>query len=436
MRRIALLAAAMAALLLPAPASAGELTDTCRSTDAAILLQGPCRGAEQLLSAAATQCRYATGRDADCGAVPLAPVVIRSQIAEHESSWLGAALADQYERGSSLPMIDAPWVGTHNSFNSVKTTPALSETDANQQLSLNDQLRLSVRSLELDLHSFRGRPVVCHGRGEGIGCTTERPLEKIVEELRRWLVAHPDQVLLLYLEDHLKPAHERRAVLQIGRRLRVLTTAGRDLATLSRDDVRAAGKQVVLVGGRGSDAQWRGHVFDWGPIEWEDRPRDFAGCANAGETPPYASRIVRFYEDSTWLTQQAEIAGQSSTDDGLRPDTVRAMVACGVDLFGFDQLVPGDPRLDALVWSWAPGERPADCAVLREDGRWSGSDCSGERPAVCRTGSAWVVTGSPVRASGARAACEGLGAVFDAPHTGAENAALAAAAEPGVWIGV
>lgn len=438
MRRIALLAGMAALGLLPAPGAADELYDTCRETDAALLLQGPCRGAEKLLSAGAAHCRYVTGNDEAC-AVPLTRKVIRREIDEHERSRLHDALTFQYHLGDDLPFTNAPWAGTHNSFNSVKrNSPALSEIDANQQLSLTDQLRLDMRSLEIDLHSFRGRPRACHAQGQGIGCSRERPFRLVAEELGAWLDAHPDQVLLLYLEDHLSPRHEEQVRYLLHKHMDVLTTEGRSFATLTRDAVRAAGAQVVVVGGRGETWAWRSVAFDWAPHEWEARPHGFANCANAGEPPPpYATDLVRFYEDSTWLTSQAELAGQSRTDDGLRVETVRAMVRCGVDLFGFDQLVPDDERLPALVWSWAPYEDAgADCAVRRAgDGRWLASACDGTYRAACRTpDGTWTTTAAAITRAAAPAACEEAGATFTAPRTGAENAAIPATSR--VWVGI
>lgn len=415
MRRIAVLAAAAAALLLPHPAQA---QDACES----VVTQGPCRGAEQLVSAAEQECRIA-------GACP------RYSVAAHRASWLHRALADQYERGAPLTMLEAPWLGTHNSFNSVQAMPALSQTDANQQLSLHDQLELDVRSLELDVHSTPRGPVVCHGQGEGLGCTTERDFATVADEVGDWLDAHRDQVLLVYLEDHLRAADEATVIAQALARWRVHSALGRDFPSLTRAQVRAAGDQVILVGGSGSHPSWQ-HVFAWGPHEWEDRNHGFAGCRNEGEEPPYASRLIRFYEDSTWLTAQAELAGQSRTDDGLDPATVRAMLACGVDLLGLDQLVPGDPRLDAAVWSWAEGVDPAACAVLREDGRWLASDCTGNRRAACRRpGGSWVLS-PPVPVGVARRACGAVGGTFAAPRSGAENAALASLTDLRVWLGV
>lgn len=444
MRRIALWAMLAVGCCAAAPvqAHAGDLTDDCRATPAAVVLQGPCRGAEVVASALAAHCRFTLDDDQACTNLPLSPRVIRSRIADHGRSLLHRQLASQHVQSDSVAFVDAPWAGTHNSFNSVKQTPALSETDANQQLTLAQQLDLDMRSLELDLHSWRGDVVLCHGREEGIGCTTERPLADGVAELAKWLADHPGEVLLVYFEDHLNAAGEAR-IPELVAPLRPLLTDGRSFPALTRDDVRAAGARVVLVGGAGSTAAWRSRVFGWGPHEWESRPHGFADCRNAtGEAPPYDQpRLIRFFEDSTWLTHQAEFAGQSNADDGLRPDTVRAMVACGLELFGFDQLLPEDPRLPALVWSWGPGQDPADarCAVLGSLGRWVASNCSGRRPAACRDGVSWRLAGgrAGVSAKQARRACARLGAVFAAPRTARENAALRAVAGAGrPWLGV
>src|SRR3954453_11923376 len=125
-------------------------------------------------------------------------------------TWTHRALAFQYALGNSVPLRDAPWVGTHNSFNSIaEMGTTVSDTDSNQQLSLLDQLAIDVRSLELDLHSFAGRQVVCHARGadqEHAGCSIEREVGPVVDEIGGWLREHRDQGLLLYFEDPLHGA--------------------------------------------------------------------------------------------------------------------------------------------------------------------------------------------------------------------------------------
>ncbi|MEA2123426.1 MAG: hypothetical protein QOI80_208, partial [Solirubrobacteraceae bacterium] len=133
---------------------------------------------------------------------------------DYAHSWLHRTLAFQYRIGATEPLVNAPWVGTHNSFNTRTEPPTLSGEDANQKLSLTQQLDIDVRSLELDIHNINGTPVVCHGRGADqahFGCTTERTFAERLTEIRDWLDAHPHQVLLLYLEDHLEGAYDAGA---------------------------------------------------------------------------------------------------------------------------------------------------------------------------------------------------------------------------------
>ena len=134
-----------------------------------------------------------------------------------ERDWARQALGLQYELASDVEFRNAPWVYTHNSYNSnAEMGTTLSTRDPNQSIAILDQLEEGVRSLEIDTHLFtspqdprvgaRG-PVVCHARGEDqghAGCTTEKPLVVVLREVRDWLNRNPGQVLLLYLESHLE----------------------------------------------------------------------------------------------------------------------------------------------------------------------------------------------------------------------------------------
>src|SRR3954452_22158193 len=148
---------------------------------------------------AAATCRHAGG-----------PCQPEADVAGWDQTWTHRALAFQYALGNDVPLRDAPWIGTHNSFNSIAGMGnTLSDTDSNQQLSLLDQLAIDVRGLELDMHSFAGRQVVCHARGADeahAGCSIERTVGPVVSEIGGWLRTHRDQVLLLYLEDNLDGA--------------------------------------------------------------------------------------------------------------------------------------------------------------------------------------------------------------------------------------
>jgi hypothetical protein len=438
-----------------------------------------CIGMGKLAERASAECRRAgdavPGRpvsDPQCQA-PAGRSVDRAGLAAHAASWTHRALAFQYALGNDVPFVDAPWIGTHNSFNSTSEFPTLSHTDSNQQLSLVDQLGLDVRGLEVDVHwsptprsgpdgaQTQGRaPVVCHAQeqqGVHVGCTGERLLGDVLADVAGWLnrPANRDQVILLYLEDHLEGNHAAaRAVLDrtlkrdggldgsLIYRAGASDTDCRSLPlTLTRRQVLDSGAQVVIVGNCGDG--WNSRVFAWGgDVRAEDRPHGYtaANCGDVSRTT-YATRLVRFYEDSTFLTPaSAQLSqGQIATaDDGIDPATAAAMVRCGVDLFGLDQLVPGDARLPSLVWSWAP-DKPAaadgGCALQRADSRWVTGDCAQSRPAACRLAAGgWTV--SPATPYDlAEAACASAGGEFDLPRTGYDNARLRAAAGTGeVWV--
>jgi hypothetical protein len=354
--------------------------------------------------------------------------------AEHETLLFQQALS------GDLGMRDAPWPGTHNSFNSnAEMGPALSAKDSNQQLTLVDQLRLGVRSLELDVHLWLGRPAVCHSQSRHEGCTVERSLDEVLAPVAEWLRAHPREVVLLYLENHLDDEAGHDAGAEVVRsRLGSMLYAPRGSGcvqlpdALTRDAVLGAGAQVVVVGDCGPGAGWNAVAHAW-DAHREARPRGFEGfpaCGPDFTRAEYDARLIRYYEDSTFLTAAAAETGHTSRDDGLTPETAAAMARCGVELLGFDQLVPGDGRLEALVWSWAAGV-PSEgaCAVARaSDGRWETAPCRRPRPAACRTPAGdWHVTRA-VPASRAAAACARLGATHAAPRTARENALLRAAA--------
>jgi hypothetical protein len=118
------------------------------------------------------------------------------------------------------------------------------------------------------------------------------------------------------------------------------------------------------------------------------------------------------------------------------------MTGCGVDLVGFDKLAFGDPRLRAMVWSWAPGQprrTGGDCAAQRPSGRWTVAACATRRRVACATArGGWRVPAQRVRASAAAGLCARRGLVHATPRTGYEGQLLkAAAARAGrrsVWI--
>lgn len=359
-----------------------------------------------------------------------------SAAAETERDWTQRALALQYELASDVPLRNAPWVYTHNAYNSrAEMGPTLSALDQNHQISIVDQLNEGVRHLEIDTHLFRGRPVVCHAADLHAGCSVEKPLTTVLAEIRGWMNSHPDQVLMLYLESHLDSEsgyNQGAEIVQaaLGDVLVRPPGGGSRCApmplTLSRDAIRRSGKRVLIIGPCGIGTRWQGLVFD---EELRDTGSDnapfrpFPDCGPDFKRRDYDRKVIRYYEDATQLTR-ATNAGET---DPITPALAGRMTRCGVDIIGLDMLVQGDPRLTALVWSWARGEprSAGSCSVQLLDGRWKARSCAERHPAACRDGSgAWLISQRSLSAGEAPHLCGSKRWLHALPRTGYEGQLL------------
>jgi hypothetical protein len=459
-----------------APVDGGAAAQTCYAAvpGAATLntpQRIPCRLAQQVDRQAGADCRTIV-TDGSCEPVD-GRAISPAEITAYDHSWVHHALTLQRQLDERVPILDSQIVHTHNSFNASAYAlngaqppsyyPTLTNQDPNQVYSLTDQLNMDVRFVELDLHwvpspygtaATNGYWVtLCHGDGQQapatgtwvhVGCTDDRPAQDGFAELHSWLVAHPSEFLFVYLENQLydgsplasaQLAHDTAALL-IQQQLGSLvyrpagTSAGRcadapwasSVATL-----RAHGARVVLVGNCGPGTAWPSWVFSRGP-KWDesDNPTTYSSsdCARDRAARASGSNFRRFYEDSTVLTT----ARQSTTQ--ITAETTATMVRCGVNIIGMDQLTTDDPRLAALVWSWAPGQ-PSNggCAEqLLSSGRFASAGCTQSLPFACRTPhSGWIVTSEPGPWSRGADACaaEYPGSVFAVPANGYDNAALA-----------
>lgn len=213
----------------------------------------------------------------------------------HACTWLHEALSLQDRLDRERPLNRSLWLATHNSFNA-SVYPGLSSSDPNQSLSLLDQLRLDMRGIELDVHwiphaaSGGYAPVLCHGLGAEMlhfGCTPlDRHLREGLAEVADFL-ARPENrevVLLLDIEDQLSdfvppngsaanPVAHDLAIAEIeqalGERIYRPTPDGACHPLpleLSKAQVLAAGKQVLLTSGCGAGAAWTSWVFDIGAV--------------------------------------------------------------------------------------------------------------------------------------------------------------------------
>ncbi|QUR67912.1 hypothetical protein [Mycobacterium spongiae] len=430
----------------------------------------PCVGLGKTADAVAAECRRVGVPDKHC-VLPLAHRVTQAARDAYLQSWVHRTAQFQYALGDPLPLREAQWLGTHNSFNSLSDSFTVSHADSNQQLSLAQQLDIDVRSIELDLHYIRrldllGRRgvTVCHGLGpeEGnLGCTTEPLLDAVLAPIATWLNApgHADEVILVLLQDELKnPSAYGLAVRALesvlrrpdGQSLIYRPDPSQRAANgcvplppgMSRDDVRTSGAQVVLVSSCASG--FAADVFDWSGARVQNGPtsryRPFPTCDARYGSGTYASRLVRYFEDSTLVSAIVNPTRPPADPDALTPAKARAMTDCGVNLFGFDQLLPEDGRIQASLWSWAPDEPrvgAGTCTLQRADGRWVAAPCGDLHPAACLDSAGrWTVTASPVMFAGAPMACGAAGSEFGLPRTGDQNSQLhaAAGAAGGAWV--
>lgn len=425
----------------------------------------PCVGTGKFADAVSAECRRIGVSDNLC-LVPLSHKITQAATAAYLQSWVHRAARFQYALGDSVPFRDAQWVGTHNSFNSLAHQFTPSHADSNQQLSMTQQLDIDARSIELDLHYIpqidqlgKRAVTVCHGRppNQGnLGCTTEPVLTKVLPDITAWLNANPNEVVLILIEDQLKDPNayaSALATLEGG----LVRPNGTSLIyhpnpvdilpngcanfprNISRNDVRTAGAQVVLV----SDCipNWGSAVFNWEGQELQSGStfdyQPFPKCDASYSAPVYANNIIRYYEDSTFISALINPSRPPNNPAALTPTKAQSMTNCGVNLFGFDQLLPEDGRIQGTLWSFAQDEPRAgagQCTLQRSEGHWVAAPCTDPHPAACLSGAGVWSVSAPVAFAGAPAACGG--SAFGLPRTGVQNSRLHAVAGPagGAWV--
>jgi hypothetical protein len=460
------IASAIAASATP---GGGDVVEACYASPAGGLPGADargCRTVEQFAKGFGRTCRIAVD-PATCVTVD-GRLISPELVDAYEPSWTPRALALQRGIDDAVPMVNELWAHTHNSFNAEAYSPTVSGLDPNQVYSITDQLRMGIRAIEIDVHwapsldglpSDGGKaPIACHGNTQGtdqirihVGCTVEVHVRVRLAEVRAWLdrAENANEVLLVYLENQMDddPLAHQRASEAISETLGdlVYRPAGSGCDPLpldiSRAQIRASGKRVILTGNCGPGA-WTSWVFERGP-RWKegsngDTYPDYPECVATERIPnDYDHNWIRTWEDSTWLSAMLDGRRQASTVDAVQAGR---MVRCGVDMIGLDQLQPFDPRLDALVWSWAPNEPSAStassCASVGPDGRFRSGACAELRQFACVSAAGvWSVAGPAGEWTDGAAACSAAGASFSLPKSGYENELLKAAASgSSVWL--
>jgi len=505
-RRIRVLGVAVALALLAGsglvgvaadapPVTGGAVVDQCHSVQGQVPAGGAqaCRSVQAQLWGASAACRLSVSAapatlPEQCTVIDGRPVS-EARIAAYQSTWVHRALSLQRALAAGAPLLEELIPHTHNSFNTSRYDvpdpsnpshfPTLTNQDPNQVYSITDQLQMDVRAIEIDVHWVPSpwgpgyQVVACHGSSEPVGagqnvhvgCTDDQPFSSTLRELRAWLDAHPGEFVLVYLENQLDGStagHERAGQLLAANlgSLVYKPPADQPCAEMpvhtSAADILASGAQVLLVGNcgaaDGAATAWGQWMHSRGPT-WDESgdPTGYGAsqcAADLAERNGAEPRFRRYFEEVTWLGTMGDTAPPATSAAGhvtpITADATAQMVRCGVNIIGLDQLTPEDPRLPALVWSWAPGEpAAAGCAYQDGDSRFHLAACdssAGPRHFACvDPAGAWletVATGT-WDAGAASCAAEFAGSTFGVPVNGWRNQELfaaKAAAGDEVWL--
>jgi len=458
--RPALLPAVVGLLLMPVPVSAqadDPIVEVCEDTVGGVICTSLTAG--QVI--AGDLCTALTLPPETCAALAMNPVVDAALVADHESSWLARAHALQERLDDGEPLLNTLIIQTHNSNNAAAYDLTVTGFDPNQLYAITDQLRMNMRGIELDLHwvpspfgtvETGGRAVVlCHGQSQAVGdvvvhvgCSNDRPFDTALVELRAWLDDHPGTFLLLYLENQMEddPVAHDLAAAGIAEHLGGLVHRPVEKCapvdwTTTQDDLLDAGTPVLIVGNCGAGGDWGTWVHERGERWREGGSTDtypaHPDCVERRGDPDYDENFIRTWEDATWLSA---VAGSPAD---LTPAEAGGMVNCGLDLIGLDRLVPFDPRLQAMVWSWDVDEPLAEsggCAERQVTGRFRTQDCEQELRYACHGQAGWFVPDIPGPWATGFATCEQAGGMFRTPPTGWENTLLSAAGADAVpvWL--
>jgi hypothetical protein len=465
---IVCLVAALLAVGTPASSQSGtDLVQACLDNGGSASM---CKGLHQTLRIPGGACRDIAANDPAC-AVFDGIEISEALVAAQESSWLNEALAHQRSLDDDHPLQDELWTHTHNSFNAdAYPLQVLGGLDRNHIYSVGDQLRMGVRAIELDLHynlhltTAAPRAVqVCHGTevplpdgsNYHLGCELNSPLlGAYLTEISAWMDDNPDEVLMLYLENALDEnaqAHEQAAASLVDAFGDLIYAPPTTDCTpipmdVTRKQIRDSGARILITGNCGpANSPWNALVHERGS-RWKEGGLDYGDdfpaypCTERRADQDYANNWIRHWGDETGLSAGAGSGGDVTPNDALN------MVRCGVNMVGWDNLVPFDERMGNMVWSWRMNEPSTDadgyCARLADDDRFDAADCGGAGQTVmrfaCYDGTNWRVTRKSGRWSAGKATCraERLGA-FSVPWNGYEMERLKEAtpdSAAGLWL--
>lgn len=400
----------------------------------------------------------------------LASVAIAVPAEANPTSDEEARLAAQHQLDNDVPLIEATFIGTHNSFNNDDDGYII----PNQMKDMLDQLDAGFRALSYDLYGkspTNHNVVLCHGDICGSGDT---PIDDALDDLDGWLASHPDDVVVVVIEYDLTDSEQDNVADAIDAEIASRAYMPTDfygtnngtcqdipLEQLSKRDILDAGKQVIFTttkdnGNCPDSGDWRDRVWnvqvtaktgdynvtevlrdEWGVVA-EDRSYwgvEFHCAYCSALIPPL--NLICYDECESDLEDEYELSGSE----------IETALENGVHIVGLDFGIEVDRHANA-IWSWEENEPSAspgeDCAKQWNDGSWNDSVCTHDRYHACQSvlDGSWELSAWKGTWYEGPEACADMGSeyVYAAPVNARMNAELddlrQAASLNEVWMNV
>ncbi|WP_299009554.1 hypothetical protein [uncultured Shewanella sp.] len=375
------------------------------------------------------------------------------------SEWAIKALRMQNRLDHSLPLSDALFIGTHNSFNASDYSNGISYIDPNHRLSLTDQLNAGMVALELDVHyDFNVNTgtdlMLCHKKehgeiSDGVCSIYDRTFKQGLTEINNWLNKNKEDVIFIYIEDFMEGDEYDKAIGYLNQTIgdKVYRPQGDGCQSIpmdvSKQDMLDQGKQVILFGRKqtcSAPSDWQSWAFGgsgWDVGKVED-------VRNGKCKVPSEGKWLRYFEDRT--VAGAVLAGRKESENIAGSD-MQALMACDVNFIGLDMTgYAGTDRITGAIWSWKKAEpnnkNNQDCAQSLADGHFGDIQCLKKRRFACKShDNDWYITADSGRWSEGKEMClnETNGEyAFSVPMTYRQNYSLiqakAAAGVEQVWL--
>lgn len=291
----------------------------------------------------------------------LSAPLFAASVSDYKNSWEYKALQLQSKIDQDAPFGKASFITTHNSYNAGVYSQNGSYIDPNQKISIYDQLEIGVRSIELDVHytfsstgfwpwewKFFQALKLSHANGDVGTHPNDRFFKQGLDEIKTWLEKNRDQVLLIYIEDHMEGQYEK-AINELNQTIGSYVYKPNGCQNLPMDltknKVLKAGKQVLIIGGNCKTNSWANYAYKgiFSSTESLINFKPFPICMAGNKDAKYLqSKLVRIYEDSTKLS-----AIFGNPGPRIKVNDALEMAKAGIAAIGLDQIIPFDPRLKA-----------------------------------------------------------------------------------------